>query len=714
MLCACSREQYRFEEALATPPDGLATKDVSQVSGLSSKIIEGEARLDEGCIEEAETSLREALELNNEEARALLGRLEYQRGNFEGALHVFEGIDITVLVPRFRYFASDKARHRRFRARSETALTACLHTANLLFEAIYLKARCLQKLGRLEEAAQECKSVMEVLESSLPQGLPSSWLGDSKLSETVGKSVELLPKTLIEAGQVQEAITAYRRVLLGNFNLESQNSGRIHKDFAMLLLYGGVEASAPWLGSQNEGAFVPKNNIEESILLFLLLLRQCTLRMIPWDPTIIEHLSFALSVCGQSDFLAQQYEMLLPGTQSRPERWYNLALCYSGASQNDVALNLLRKSLNPVEKPDDVASLLLAAKLCAKHVKLSSEGVGYAERAVENAKCEYEHMKGTALHVLGVVLGLKVKASLSDSERTKLQAQALSALQGAASIEKEDPKVIFDLGLEYAEQRNLSLALDCAKKFMDLSSGASVQGWKLLALILSAQQRFVDAEAALDAALDDTGKWEQGELLRMKAKIQMAQGQSMRAVETYRLLLALVQAQRKSFEAGSWRHKVGESVEQVDVWQGLAVVYTSLEQWRDAEICLEKAQGLKASSAVTWNAAGALHEARNNVQDALAAYNNALAVDPDHVPSKVSTGSLLRQRGGNSLPVARSFLTDALRSEPTNHLAWYNLGMLHKVEGRAREAADCFQAAFLLEQSAPVEKFSSIPPALFW
>ncbi|KAL3688552.1 hypothetical protein R1sor_014861 [Riccia sorocarpa] len=714
MLCTCSREQYRFEEALATPPDGQVTKDESQVSGLSSKINEGEAKPDDGSIEEAETSLREAFTLNNEEARALLGRLEYQRGNFEGALQVFDGIDIGVLVPRLRYFASDRARNRRYRSRIESAVTACLHTASLLFEAKYLKAKCLQKLGRPVEAAEECRHVMAVYEAALPQGLPSSWTGDNKLSETVGKAAELLPKTLIEAGQVQEAIAAYRRALLGSFSLDSENSARIHKEFAVLLLYGGVEASAPSLASHSEGAFVPKNNLEESILLFLLLLRQSTLRTIPWDPTIIEHLSFALSVCGQSEFLAQQYEMLLPGTQSRAERWYNLALCYSGASQSDVALNLLRKSLNPVEKPDDVPSLLLAAKLCAKDVKLSSEGVGYAERAVENAKGGFEYMKGAALHVLGVVLGLKVKASLSDSERTKLQAQALSALQAAASIEKEDPKVIFDLALEYAEQRNLTLALDCAKKFIDLSGGASAQGWKLLALILSAQQRFGDAEAALDAALDDTGKWEQGELLRLKAKIQMAQGQSMRAVETYRLLLALVQAQRKSFEAGSWRHKVGESVEQVEVWQGLATVYTSLEQWRDAEICLEKAQGLRGSSAVTWHGAGALHEARGNVQDALAAYNNALAVDPDHVPSKVSTGSLLRQRGGNSLPVARSFLTDALRSEPTNHLAWYNLGMLHKVEGRAREAADCFQAAFLLEQSAPVERFSSVLPALFW
>lgn len=87
---------------------------------------------------------------DGQEARAVHGRLEYQRGNFEAALLFFEGLDIAVLVPRFRYFASDKARHRRFRARSETALTACLHTANLLFEAIYLKAKCLQKLGRFE------------------------------------------------------------------------------------------------------------------------------------------------------------------------------------------------------------------------------------------------------------------------------------------------------------------------------------------------------------------------------------------------------------------------------------------------------------------------------------------------------------------------------------------------------------------------------------
>lgn len=48
-----------------------------------------------------------------------------------------------------------------------------------------------------------------------------------------------------------------------------------------------------------------------------------------------------------------------------------------------------------------------------------------------------------------------------------------------------------------------------------------------------------------------------------------------------------------------------QGVEEVEVWQGLATVYTSLKQWSDAEICLEKAQALRAYSADTWHAAGA-------------------------------------------------------------------------------------------------------------
>ena len=40
-------------------------------------------------------------------------------------------------------------------------------------------------------------------------------------------------------------------------------------------------------------------------------------------------------------------------------------------------------------------------------------------------------------------------------------------------------------------------------------------------------------------------------------------------------------------------------------------------------------------------------------------------------------------------------------------MAWFNLGLLYEEEGNrsAAEAAECFQAAALLEETSPVEPF---------
>ena len=61
-----------------------------------------------------------------------------------------------------------------------------------------------------------------------------------------------------------------------------------------------------------------------------------------------------------------------------------------------------------------------------------------------------------------------------------------------------------------------------------------------------------------------------------------------------------------------------------------------------------------------------------------------------------------------TLPVARSLLSDALRIDPTNRKAWYYLGLVHKYDGRIADATDCFQAASMLEESDPIESFSTI------
>ncbi|KAF9597126.1 hypothetical protein IFM89_015955 [Coptis chinensis] len=705
--------------------NNVAVQEVC-VNGLCMKTTLVEEKLDEGNIQEAESSLREGLSLNFEEARALLGRLEYQRGNFESALRVFDGIDLQAAVQRLQPSLTEKRSTRWGRSSNESVPTVSQHAANLVLEAIYLKAKSLQKLWRITEAARECKSVLDAVERIFNHGI-SDVLVDNKLQETVSKSVELLPELWKQADCYQEATSSYRRALLSQWNLDDECSARIQKSFALFLLYSGVEASPPSLAVQIDGSYVPKNNLEEAILLLMILLKKFHDGKTKWDPSLLDHLTFALCVCGQTSVLARQYEEVLPGIFHRCDRWNTLALSYSAAGQNNVALNLLRKSLNKHEKPDELMALLLSAKICSEDPLLAFEGVGYARRAIANAQGKDEHLNGVGFRMLGLCLGKQAKVASSDLERSDLQSEALKALDKAICFEKDNPDVLFELGVQYAEHRNSNGALRCAKRFVDATGGSMLKGWKLLVLILSAQQRYSEAEVVTDAALDETAKWEQGPLLRLKAKLKISQSLPMDAVETYRFLLALIQAQRKSF--GPHRSNIlqmeDDKVSEFDVWQGLANIYSSLSYWRDAEICLEKARTLKQYSASTLHTEGKIliiflykeymqvplpsvtYEERGRTQKALSAYSNALVVDPCHVPSKVSVGALLWKMDTKSLPVARSFLSDALRLEPTNRFAWHYMGMVHRNDGRVADAADCFQAASMLEESDPIESFSS-------
>ncbi|KAK7285243.1 hypothetical protein RJT34_20007 [Clitoria ternatea] len=55
-----------------------------------------------------------------------------------------------------------------------------IYNAGLLLEAIFLKARCLQVLGRFKEATQTSKIILDIVESSIPEGLPQNF-GDFDL-----------------------------------------------------------------------------------------------------------------------------------------------------------------------------------------------------------------------------------------------------------------------------------------------------------------------------------------------------------------------------------------------------------------------------------------------------------------------------------------------------------------------------------------------------
>ncbi|GER30505.1 tetratricopeptide repeat (TPR)-containing protein [Striga asiatica] len=675
-------------------------------NGVSMKTNEVEAKLNEGNIQEAESALRDGLSLNFEEARALLGKLEYQRGNVEGALRVFDGIDLQAAVQRMQHALGDKQPSKKGRSRSESVSGVSQGATNLVLEAIYLKAKSLQKLGKSAEAAQECKSVLDAVEKIFANGIPDVMV-ENKLQETVSHAVELLPELWKQAGRYSEAMSAYRRALLSQWNLDNECCARIQKAFAVFLLYSGVEVGPPSLASQVDSSYVPKTNLEEAILLLMILMRKFSLGKSKWDPSVLEHLTYALSLCSQTSVLVKELEEVMPGEIHRIERWKAMALSLSGAGQNNSALDLLRKSLNKHEDPNDIMSLLLAAKIYSENVFLAAEGVKYARNAIANAEGPNAHLKGAGLRMLGLCLGKQAKISSSDFERSRLQTEALKSLDTALALEPENSELIFELGIQYAEHRNLDAALRYAKQYIDATGGSMIKGWRLLALVLSAQQRFSEAEVVTDAALDETSKWDQGPLLRMKAKIKISQSLHKDAIETYRYLLALVQAQRKSHGPLASQVEDG-NVNEYEVWHGLAQLYSILSHWKDAEICLTKARSLKEYSAEILHAEGAMHEKQGQINEALSAYINALLLEPKYVPCKILIGSALSKMGTKMLPVARTLLSDALRLEPTNHMAWYQLGMVHKDDGRLADAADCFQAASMLEESQPIESFSTI------
>lgn len=711
MKCICSGEQLRGDEIIPSS-DSLATRDFS-ASGYSSRPGDVDTKVDSSNIEEAESSLRESGFLNYEEARALLGRLEYQKGNIEAALSVFEGIDTSAVIPRIKMTLVRRCELSRRHSQSDTALPMSMHAVSLLVEAIFLKAKSLQALGRYAEAAKSCKVILDAIESAIPEGVPESFASDCKLLETLNKAVELLPKLWILAYTPQEAILAYRRALLHHWSLDVATRTRIEKNFAVFLLYSGNNAMPPNLRSQMEGSYIPRNNIEEAVLLLLLILQKIFLGRVGWDPSILDHLGFALSISSECVSLAHQIEELPPRTNDENEKYTSLALCYHAEGENTVALNLLRNFLNNRESQDVGFELLLASKICIEDCDCLEEGIGYIHKFLtEFGNCLQR--AGFANYFRGLCLSSQSRGILSDSKRISKQSEALEAFETAQRMtDEKNACIVFSLCLENAEQRKLDVALYYAKLLLKLEAGSSVNGWILFARILSAQKRYVDAENIIDTALNEAGKWDQGELLRTKAKLQIAQDRLRDAIETYTKLLAVLQVQRKSFGVHKKliknMRKNNRSLE-VEIWHDLANVYTSLSQWQDAEICLSKSEEINPHSASRLHSTGLLYEGKDLHKEALKFFEKALDIEPNHVPSLISTAVILRRLSEQSQPIVKSFLTDALRLERTNVTAWYNLGLLYKTGNKALalEAAECFEAAALLQESEPVEPFRDV------
>ncbi|KAF3782538.1 hypothetical protein EJ110_NYTH19095 [Nymphaea thermarum] len=133
-----------------------------------------------------------------------------------------------------------------------------------------------------------------------------------------------------------------------------------------------------------------------------------------------------------------------------------------------------------------------------------------------------------------------------------------------AMIERENPEVSFSLGLAAAVSRDINATLESSRAYLHMTMGSSVKGWRLFALV-----SLSEAETVGNLALDETVELDHIGLLRLKCKLQLAQGRPTQAIDKLGLML------RKRLEAKAW--------------QDLSYIYTGLRLWSDASICVNKA-----------------------------------------------------------------------------------------------------------------------------
>jgi tetratricopeptide (TPR) repeat protein len=406
----------------------------------------------------------------------------------------------------------------------------------------------------MTDAAEECRTIIDIVESAWPSGVPEDTSEDCKLIDMFHSALEYLPNLCMRSGCFEEAIIAYRRALARPWNLDSQRSANLQKDLAVTLLYCGIEVKCTQEFSRQQNMVTPENNTEEAILLLFVLVKKLAFQEIKWDPDLVNHLTYALSLSGHYEVLARYLEMLLPGTYSRSERWYILALCYSAAGMDDSALNIIRNGFRVLQRKGKphIPSLLLGAKLCCKNPKHASEGIEFANQAMKSFRSHDLHFISVVNHFLGVCYGPFARSSTCDSEKMRLQDDALRLLQDAVAMAKYSPEILYSLAWENAMQHKLNAAIESATECLELVTGSSVSTWKLLILVLSAQQNLEEAEALADLALDEAEEEDQMGILRLKAKIQASRGQFKLAVESYRSLLAIIEAKKEVWKSSPY------------------------------------------------------------------------------------------------------------------------------------------------------------------
>ena len=152
-----------------------------------------------------------------------------------------------------------------------------------------------------------------------------------------------------------------------------------------------------------------------------------------------------------------------------------------------LMLSIYNQAQVAEQRPEDASTCLLAARLCYEKLDLLSEGIAWAERALDREESVPQDLRARCHLYLGVGRYLQSYEVETREQRVGLCSSAGTHLVMAADIDPGDHLAQFYLGLHLATQRRLQEAHSAAQRALLLQPDHLPRWpWKLVILKLEA------------------------------------------------------------------------------------------------------------------------------------------------------------------------------------------------------------------------------------
>jgi tetratricopeptide (TPR) repeat protein len=351
---------------------------------------------------------------------------------------------------------------------------------------------------------------------------------------------------------------------------------------------------------------------------------------------------------GQLDAALEQFKVIADSNPEDAQTYLRMAEIYRRQGQYDLALENLKKTDAIV--PDQAS-------------------VAYNMAAVYEAQGRYDD----AIKILQDLLK-KSEKSASDS-------------QGVSQDERNNRAIFIErLGAIYREQENYTAAVETFRKMLPLGEENQRSGYQEIIDTYREAKQWPQATAIAKEAVQ---KLPDDRELRMVLDAQLADtGQADQSIADVRSML---------------KNGPGDR----DVYVRLAIMYTRIKRWSDAEQALAKAEELSSRTeekTYVWFLRGDLYEHRKMFDQAEAELQKVLAVTPATDPQSAATLNYLGYMNadrGVKLDESLNYIKQALTFEPSNAAYLDSLGWVYFKLGKYDLAEENLTKAAIHMSSDP-------------